>query len=213
MNDATSTDRQAGSAVIELSVDGLHCAGCVASVERALTAVEGVQEASVSMAEGSARLKIDPEAVEVTALTEAVVRAGYEVPVLTQEVAIRGMTCAACVRRVEMALGSVPGITSAEVSLATESARIEYVPGVLDTAVMRDTVAAAGYEVDAAAEPEGIEETLKRRDEEREQEARSLLRRSGSGPHWVCPSSSSDTPTSIRPSGASTRSPCAGCGR
>ena len=177
MNDATSTDRQAGSAVIELPVDGLHCAGCVASVEQALTAVEGVQEASVSLAEGSARLKIDPEAVEVASLTEAVVRAGYEVPVLTQEVAIRGMTCAACVRRVEMALGSVPGITSAEVSLATESVRIEYVPGVLDTAVMRDTVAAAGYEVDAAAEAEGIEETLKRRDEEREQEARSLLRR------------------------------------
>ena len=177
MDDAISTDRQAGSAVIELPVDGLHCAGCVASVERALTAVEGVQEASVSLAEGSARLKIDPEAIEVAALTEAVVRAGYEVPVLTQEVAIRGMTCAACVRRVEMALGSVAGITSAEVSLATQSARIEYVPGVLDTAVMRETVAAAGYEVDAAAEAEGIEETLKRRDEEREQEARSLLRR------------------------------------
>ena len=96
---------------------------------------------------------------------------------LTQEVAISGMTCAACVRHVETALGRVPGITSAEVSLATESARIGYVPGLLDTAVMRETVAAAGYEVDAAAEAEGIEETLKRRDEEREQEARSLLRR------------------------------------
>ena len=189
MDDSTSTDRQAdrhadrhpdrqvGSAALELPVDGLHCAGCVASVERALTAVEGVHEASVSLAEGSARVKIDPEAVEMAALTEAVVRAGYEVPVLREEVAISGMTCAACVHRVETALGSVPGITSAEVSLATESARIEYVPGGLDTTVMRDTVAAAGYQVDAAAEAEGIEETLKRRDEEREQEARSLLRR------------------------------------
>ena len=101
----------------------------------------------------------------------------HAVPALTREVAISGMTCAACVRRVEMALDRVPGITSAEVSLATESARIEYVPGVLDTVTMRDTVAAAGYEVDAAAEAEDIEETLKRRDEEREQEARSLLRR------------------------------------
>ena len=98
-------------------------------------------------------------------------------PVLTQEVTISGMTCAACVRRVEMALAGVSGITSADVSLATESARIEYVPGVLDTATMRDAVAAAGYEVDAAAEAESIEETLKRRDEEREQEAQSLLRR------------------------------------
>ena len=103
--------------------------------------------------------------------------AEIETPVLTEDVAISGMTCAACVRRVEMALDRVPGITSADVSLATESARIEYVPGLLDTTVMRDTVAAAGYEVDAAAQAEGIEETLKRRDEEREHEARGLLRR------------------------------------
>jgi Cu+-exporting ATPase len=185
MDDTTSTDRQVdpqvdsrtGSTVLELPVDGLHCAGCVASVERALMAVEGVHEASVSLAEGSARVNVDPEVAEVVALTEAVVKAGYEVPLLSQEVAISGMTCAACVRRVEMALAGVPGITSAEVSLATESARIEYVPGILDAATMREKVAAAGYEVDAAAEAEGIEETLKRRDEEREQEARSLLRR------------------------------------
>ena len=177
MNDATSTDSQAGSAILELPVDGLHCAGCVTSVERVLTAVQGVHEASVSLAQGSARVKVDPESVELAALTEAVRQAGYEVPVLSQEVAISGMTCAACVRRVEMALGRVPGITSVAVSLATESARIEYVPGILDTATMHDTVAAAGYQVDAAAEAEGIEETLKRRDQEREQEARSLLRR------------------------------------
>ena len=177
MNDATSTDRLTASAVLELPVDGLHCAGCVASVERALTSVEGVREASVNLAEGNARVTVDPGVVEVAALSEAVRQAGYEVPVLAQEVAIGGMTCAACVRRVEMALAGVPGITAAAVSLATESARIEYVPGVLDVQTMRETVAAAGYEVDEAAEAEGIEETLRRRDEEREQEARSLMRR------------------------------------
>jgi len=177
MNDVIPKDRGGLPSVFEFPVDGLHCAGCVTSIERALTEVEGVQEASVSLAEGSARVKVDPGSVEVTALTEAVTRAGYEVPVLTQEVSISGMTCAACVRRVETALAGVPGVTRAAVSLATESARVEYVPGVLDTEAMRDTVAAAGYEVDAAAEAEGIEETLRRRDEERELEARGLLQR------------------------------------
>ncbi|MBM3301973.1 MAG: heavy-metal-associated domain-containing protein, partial [Deltaproteobacteria bacterium] len=42
---------------------------------------------------------------------------------------IRGMSCAACVRRVERGLASVAGVTTASVNLATEKALIEYDPG------------------------------------------------------------------------------------
>ena len=38
---------------------------------------------------------------------------------------IKGMTCASCVRRVETALASSPGVHKAEVNLATDSARLE----------------------------------------------------------------------------------------
>ena len=41
------------------------------------------------------------------------------------DLAIEGMTCAACVARVEKALGSVPGVSKAEVNLATKTARVE----------------------------------------------------------------------------------------
>src|SRR5689334_11905210 len=40
------------------------------------------------------------------------------------ELAIGGMTCASCVRRVERALGKVPGVQSASVNLATERASV-----------------------------------------------------------------------------------------
>ena len=43
----------------------------------------------------------------------------------TLSLAIDGMTCAACVTRVEKALLAVPGVTGAAVNLATKSARIE----------------------------------------------------------------------------------------
>ncbi len=42
----------------------------------------------------------------------------------TIDLAIDGMTCAACVGRVEKALAGVPGVTTAEVNLATKSARV-----------------------------------------------------------------------------------------
>jgi len=42
---------------------------------------------------------------------------------------VGGMTCAACVARVEQALSSVPGVLSANVNLASEKATVEYVEG------------------------------------------------------------------------------------
>jgi Cu+-exporting ATPase len=44
------------------------------------------------------------------------------------DIGIGGMTCASCSSRVERALKKVPGVQEATVNLATESARISFVP-------------------------------------------------------------------------------------
>ena len=65
---------------------------------------------------------------------------------------IEGMTCASCVRRVEKALQAVPGVASAEVNLATESAAVALAEG----ASVEGLVAAvrkAGYEARLAPAP------------------------------------------------------------
>ncbi|MEE2668541.1 MAG: heavy metal translocating P-type ATPase [Gemmatimonadota bacterium] len=103
--------------------------------------------------------------------------AARELELLIQEFPILGMTCAACVRRVESAVTAVTGVSKVEVSLATETARVEYVPGAFDFDVLSRAVVAAGYEVDAIAETEELEETLRRRDKERESETAGLFRR------------------------------------
>jgi Cu+-exporting ATPase len=61
------------------------------------------------------------------------------------DIGIGGMTCASCVMRVEKALKKVPGVDSATVNLATESARIE-VHGPDMEARLRRAVRDAGYE-------------------------------------------------------------------
>lgn len=58
---------------------------------------------------------------------------------------VRGMTCASCVRRVEKALGSVDGVETARVNLATEEATIEAEGVPLE--VLRDAVDRAGYDL------------------------------------------------------------------
>ncbi len=60
---------------VHLSIGGMSCAGCVASVEMALQAVPGVDEASVSFAEHTALVT---GSVDAETLIRAVVDAGYE---------------------------------------------------------------------------------------------------------------------------------------
>ncbi len=118
----------------------------------------------------------DPSLPDVDPATTAVEPVS-PATLLTREIPITGMTCAACVRRVENAVASVPGVAQVEVSLATEAARVQYAPGELAIEDIREAVVAAGYDVDSVAEAAAIEVTLRRRDEEREAEARQLLRR------------------------------------
>ncbi len=61
-----------------------------------------------------------------------------------ERVTIVGMTCAACVRRVERAIENVPGVSSARVNLALEAAEVEYADAPVRDAV-RAAVAKAGY--------------------------------------------------------------------
>jgi P-type Cu+ transporter len=58
---------------------------------------------------------------------------------------IGGMTCASCVGRVEKALGRVPGVTAAEVNLATEVATVRFDPAQVGLDELTAAVGRAGY--------------------------------------------------------------------
>ena len=58
---------------------------------------------------------------------------------------IEGMTCASCATRVEKALKRVPGVATAEVNLATETATVSMAEGAAPQSLV-DAVRSAGYE-------------------------------------------------------------------
>ena len=73
----------------------------------------------------------------------------------TIDLAIEGMHCAACVGRIERALGGVPGVESAVVNLATEHARVSFPDGAVEPDALAAAVAEAGYHVVSAPVAEG----------------------------------------------------------
>ena len=133
-----------------LNIAGMTCASCVAHVERALMKVEGVQAASVNLATETASVTA-PASVPLTALIDAVAKAGYEVRRDTLELDIEGMSCAACVGRVEKVLQRVPGVVSANVNLAARRAHVE-LAGSVPTAALVAAVKKAGFGATPASE-------------------------------------------------------------
>lgn len=65
----------------------------------------------------------------------------------TLEFGVQGMSCAACVGRIERTLGKLDGVLSASVNLATERARVQYAPATLQESEIKAAVRAAGYDI------------------------------------------------------------------
>lgn len=86
------------------------------------------------------------------------------------QLAVRGMTCAACVTRVEKAVEKLPGVLEARVNLATERATVDYLAEEVDPAAIRAAITDAGYE------PEELAASPDREQAAREAEQQSLLR-------------------------------------
>jgi Cu+-exporting ATPase len=65
---------------LDFPVKGMHCAGCVGKVERALTAAPGVQNAVVNLATERATVELASDGPALADLRRVVAAAGYTVP-------------------------------------------------------------------------------------------------------------------------------------
>lgn len=63
---------------IDLSITGMTCAACVRRIEKALTRVDGVQDATVNLAARQARVTLHGAGAAPAALVKAVQHAGYD---------------------------------------------------------------------------------------------------------------------------------------
>ncbi|NLY65442.1 MAG: heavy metal translocating P-type ATPase, partial [Alcaligenaceae bacterium] len=158
--------------IISLPIEGMTCASCVRRVELALKKVEGVNDVSINLATEKADIQANAS-VDRMSLIHAVEKAGYDVPASQVELAVDGMTCASCVARVEKAIAAVPGVTLANVNLATERASVN---GQASINTLIAAIKKAGYdarEIDTSAQ--ASDEESQKKDAERTLLMRDLI--------------------------------------
>jgi len=137
---------------VVVGVTGMHCASCVASVEKALKNVKGVSSVVVNLATEKAYVDLDPEQVTKQDLKKAIENVGYgtaETQTDRQEISLNigGMHCASCSQTVEKALRNTKGILKANVNIATEKATVAFNPEIINLEKIESVIKDAGYEV------------------------------------------------------------------
>lgn len=146
---------------VELPVEGMTCGACATRLEKALSRVGGIAEASVNFALERAAVAYLPGQTSLTGITDAVGNAGFSVPRESFSFPVEGMTCSACSNRVEKALYKVPGVVEANVNVALERADITTISGATNLDALAAAVEQAGYHAriaDAAEEQAVAEE-------------------------------------------------------
>lgn len=150
---------------LNLPITGMTCANCVATVERNLKRLEGVQTASVNLASERAAVEFDADKLNLEAIKARIERAGYGVAVGEAVLPLRRLADSNDEQRLQKALAALEGVLQATVSLATESATVKYIPTIVSQADLRRAITAAGFE---AVEVEGQAEDAERLARERE---------------------------------------------
>ncbi|MDQ7829186.1 MAG: heavy metal translocating P-type ATPase [Armatimonadota bacterium] len=139
----------AGRRRIELPVEGMSCASCVAAVEGGLRQVPGVVDAAVNLAAERAAVLFDPAQAGLEDLIRAVERTGYQVPVERVVLPVRDLALAASGEPLERALRAVQGVRDVAVNLASEEVVVTCISGVVTADDLRRAIRAAGYEPEA----------------------------------------------------------------
>jgi Cu+-exporting ATPase len=170
--------------VIELQLTGMGCTSCIAKIESALKAVEGVETAVVNFDEKSVRVEgVSPvmpliEAVELAGFgaheetpsakkleveidPETITDSQFKAVHTSQTLLIDGAGCASCVGKIEKALQSVSGVNSALMNFAERSVVVN---GSATEEQLVLAVGQAGYGA-RVSQSESIEDELNEREQ------------------------------------------------
>src|SRR5690606_37911507 len=157
---------------LTMDIKGMTCAACANRIEKGLKRMDGVVQAQVNLARERASVVYDKDRVSPEMVAAKVRDLGYEVVTEKVELAIRGMTCAACAGRIEKGLSRLEGVLRADVNLATERGTVEFNPAVIGVAEIRKKVKDLGYE---ASLPETQEKAMDSHKEEIRAQKRRFL--------------------------------------
>ncbi|XP_065670106.1 copper-transporting ATPase 2 isoform X2 [Hydra vulgaris] len=117
-----------------ISINGMSCSSCVATIENHMNKVDGIEQCLVALLTQKAEITYLLDKISVQEIISNIESIGFKAMLLKDtddvhkvlELHIDGMTCASCVHTIESQLVKHDGIVSASVALTTSMARVTF---------------------------------------------------------------------------------------
>jgi Cu+-exporting ATPase len=130
-----------------IKIGGMHCAGCVSSIQKSVSQVPGVNKVEVNLATEKATLEFDQTKVKLDSIEKAIEEIGYKVVYEKLTLKLGGVSDSTDAERLEQKLHQLDGIKSASVNYGSSQANIEYNSALLSLADIRRKITELGYEI------------------------------------------------------------------
>ncbi|WP_079914379.1 heavy metal translocating P-type ATPase [Paenibacillus sp. 32352] len=147
-----------------LQISGMTCAACANRIEKGLKKMDGVADANVNFALERASVTFDPNKVNLNSLEQKIQALGYDTVKDSVDFDLSGMTCAACANKIEKVLNKLPGVSSATVNFALETAHVQYSAAEVTIEDMINRVKKIGYEARVKQDSSGEDSDHKQKE-------------------------------------------------
>lgn len=152
-----------------LPITGMTCANCVATVERNVKKLDGVDEAVVNLVTEKATISFDQERMNVVNIVERIEKAGYGVAEVEIDFALPQLSDSTDALRLEKSLQQVEGIRRVTANVTLAKIKIHYIPTIISANEISRRINALGFKVILVDDDVEDAETSARKRESRQQ--------------------------------------------
>ena len=107
---------------IDLTIEGMHCASCVLSVNKTFEKIEGVEEVDANLTSNKLHIIFNPKKISYDDIDSTVKKLGFKIHSDELTIRIQGMHCASCTMNIENFLIRIEGIYDVKADLTSQSA-------------------------------------------------------------------------------------------
>ncbi len=152
---------------MSMKIEGMHCASCVATIEKSLLNEDGVISATVSLLDEKAVIEYDSSRVDRVKLEMAVDATGYRAKRSAMTITISGAETETDWENLSQALQEQRGVISVRTFPDRHKLLIEYDEDLLTYKIVKKTLRDLGFEPDEAEGVDADRESLAREKERR----------------------------------------------
>lgn len=164
----------ANKKTIILPITGMTCANCVATIERNLMKMDGVEQANVNLSSERATVGFDSNKLKIGDIIGKVRKAGYDIASAKAEFLLERLSDINDANRLEESLTKVEGVQDVKVNFTTEKVFVTYIPTMVSQSELRQKMSASGFKAIVLGE-EGEDAEGKAREVEINHQRKMLL--------------------------------------